>query len=80
MLGSVIGDGDGDAEAVGVAEGAAVVVDGLADGVGEDAAFGCVVHAVTTRTRRSNTRMRPASHEFVSRQSDLFARTLTIVV
>jgi len=50
-LGSGIGVDEG--ELVG-AEVVAIAVD---DGVGEGAAFGCVAHAVSMRTRRSSARI-----------------------
>src|SRR6266550_7692274 len=78
MLGRVIGDGDGDA--VGVGDGAAVVAVAVGEGVGEAPAFGWVVHAVRTRTRRSSARMRPASHVLGTEASDVAGGTRTIAL
>jgi hypothetical protein len=50
-LGNGIGVDDGELV------GAEVVATAVGDGVGEGAAFGCVVHAVSMRTRRSSARM-----------------------
>jgi hypothetical protein len=50
-LGNGIGVGEGELV------GAVVVAIVVGDGVGEGAAFGCVVHAVSMRTRRSSARI-----------------------
>jgi hypothetical protein len=50
-LGSGIGVDEGELV------GAEVVATAVGDGVGEGAAFGCVVHAVSMRTRRSSARI-----------------------
>jgi hypothetical protein len=75
--GSVIGEGVGVGELVGVGIGVAV---GDPVGVGDVAAFGWVVHAVRTRTRRRSARMRLGSHDLVGAASDLADQTLTIAV
>jgi len=54
--GSAIGVGDGVGELVGVWVGVAVA-EAVGDDVGDAAAFGWVVHAVSTRTRRSGARI-----------------------
>jgi uncharacterized damage-inducible protein DinB len=52
-----MGAGDGVREPVGVWVGVASVERAVGEGIGDVAAFGWVVHAVRTRTRKSNARM-----------------------
>jgi len=65
MLGSEIGDGDGEVDAVGVRDGAAVVDDGLGEGVGDVAAFGWFEQAARNRTRTKIARIEYSVSRYV---------------